>query len=270
MPELPEVETTRRGLAPLCGGLVTDVVVRQRRLRWPVPRGLRRTLTERRLIAIDRRAKYLLLRFDQGCLIIHLGMSGSLRIVAATVPAGTHDHLDIIFDHDRVLRLRDPRRFGSVHWTDAIPDQHALLAGLGPEPLGPEFDGAYLRRQAHGRATSIKQLLMDGKIVVGVGNIYASEALHAAGIRPARPAGRISGARLDRLAHEVRQTLERAIACGGTSLRDFVGGDGAPGYFQQQLRVYHRAGERCACGRGVIRTLRLGQRATFFCPVCQH
>jgi formamidopyrimidine-DNA glycosylase len=270
MPELPEVETTRRGISPLCGDDVVDVVVRESKLRWPIPRGLRRTLTGRRLLAIDRRAKYLLLRFDTGCLILHLGMSGSLRIVAPKTPAGPHDHLDIAFASGRRLRLRDPRRFGSAHWTRELPELHALLSRLGPEPFAPEFDGAYLQRKARNRTTSIKQFVMDGKIVVGVGNIYASEALHAAGVHPARPAGRIALARLDRLVQAIRETLEQAIAKGGTSLRDFVGGDGEPGYFRQQLKVYQREGERCGCGRGVVRMVRIGQRATFFCPACQR
>lgn len=270
MPELPEVETTRRGIEVLCGDQVIDVVVRQSKLRWPVPRGLRRTLSSRRLMAVDRRAKYLLLRFDTGCLIVHLGMSGSLRIVPIGTPAGPHDHLDVVFASGRCLRLRDPRRFGSVHWTLGPLERHRLLANLGLEPFAPEFSGAYLLLKARHRTTSIKQFIMDGRIVVGVGNIYANEALHAAGILPTRPAGKISLVRFNRLARAIRETLEQAIACGGTSLRDFVGGDGTPGYFRQELQVYQRTGGPCGCGRGVIRSVRLGQRATYFCPACQR
>lgn len=270
MPELPEVETTRRGIAPLCGETVAAVIVRDARLRWPVPRSLPRTLIGQRLARVDRRAKYLLLWFDRGCLVLHLGMSGSLRIVDSTHTAGPHDHVDLVFGDGRCLRLRDPRRFGSLHWTTAPPEQHPLLAGLGPEPLSPEFDGAYLHLRARARTTSIKQFIMDGHVVVGVGNIYASEALHAAGIHPARSAGRISRERLVVLALAIRRTLENAIKSGGTSLRDFVGGDGSPGYFRQKLRVYQREGKSCSCGRGVIRSLRLGQRTTFYCPACQH
>ena len=270
MPELPEVETTRRGISALCGDQVSDVVIRQSKLRWLVPLGLRRTLSGRHLIAIDRRAKYLLLRFDTGCLIVHLGMSGSLRIVPIGTPAERHDHLDLAFASGRCLRFRDPRRFGSVHWTQGPPERHRLLTNLGLEPFAPEFTGAYLLHKARNRTSAIKQLIMDGRIVVGVGNIYANEALHAAGILPTRPAGRISLARFNRLAQAIRETLERAIESGGTSLRDFVGGDGAPGYFQQSLQVYQRTGAPCACGRGVIRSVRLAQRATYFCRACQH
>ncbi len=271
MPELPEVETTRRGIGPhIEGRTVRELVVRQPRLRWPVPAELPALLRDRRLMAIERRSKYLLLRFDHGTAILHLGMSGSLRIVAADEPPMAHDHVDWLFDHGNVLRFTDPRRFGCLLWQPATEPTHRLLASLGPEPLSEAFNGAMLHARSRGRRTSVKAFLMDSRIVVGVGNIYANEALFAAGIRPDRAAGRIGRQRYDRLAQAVQEVLARAIDKGGTTLRDFVGGDGRPGYFRQELAVYGRGGEPCrACGAALSET-RLGQRSTVYCRYCQR
>lgn len=271
MPELPEVETTRRGIAPhLTGHAVADVIVRHPQLRWPVPRGLAGKLRGCVVQAVERRAKYLLLRFAHGTLILHLGMSGSLRLVDADAPVGKHEHFDLVLDTGRALRLTDPRRFGAVLWTRDEPAQHELLRDLGPEPLGEDFDAGYLYRATRQRKTAIKQFIMDSKIVVGVGNIYASEALFRAGIHPSRAAGALSQERCARLVAAIKEVLREAIRQGGTTLRDFTGGDGKPGYFAQQLRVYGRAGEPCtACG-ATIKQTRHGQRSTYYCPRCQH
>lgn len=274
MPELPEVETTRQGLLPhVAGQVIARVVVRHPRLRWPVPRGLERRLTGGRITDIHRRGKYLLLEIDAGgaagWLLMHLGMSGSLRVVDGATPPGPHDHFDLVFENGRALRLRDPRRFGAVLWTDD-PRDHPLLAGLGVEPLSPEFTGEVLYARTRNRSAPIKHVLMDARLVVGVGNIYANEALFAAGIDPRLPARRLGRLRCARLASAVRDTLARAIAAGGSSLRDFVGADGNPGYFQQHYAVYGRAGLPCPACRRPIRTIRQGGRATFFCPHCQR
>jgi formamidopyrimidine-DNA glycosylase len=271
MPELPEVETTRRGIAPhLEGGRIGALLVRQRRLRWPVPEALEAELPGRRIEAVQRRAKYLLLRLDRGTLILHLGMSGSLRVLDADTPPGPHDHLDLVLEDGRCLRLRDPRRFGAVLWTGGDPDAHPLLRALGPEPLGGAFDGEHLFRVSRGRRVAVKHLLMNSHVVVGVGNIYANEALFLAGIHPRRAAGRIALARYRGLAAAVRQVLSEAIAQGGTTLRDFSHADGSPGYFALSLRVYGRAGEPCpGCG-GPLSQCRIGQRSSFFCPRCQR
>jgi len=271
MPELPEVETTRRGLAPhLTGRTVTRVVVRQPRLRWPVPAALARSLRGRRIDAVERRAKYLLLRTVAGTVIVHLGMSGSLHLVAAETTPGRHDHLDLVLDDGRALRLSDPRRFGACLWTARDPAAHPLLARLGPEPLGPEFTADYLYRRSRGRRVAIKAFLMDSHMVAGVGNIYANEALFLAGIHPRRSAGRIGRERCGVLVEAVRQVLTEALAQGGTTLRDFLNGEGKPGYFQQYLRVYGRDGEACPSCTGPIRGLRQTQRSTFYCPGCQR
>jgi len=271
MPELPEVETTRRGIAPhVEGRRVTKVVVRQRRLRWPVPRALQRELTGQTVKSVGRRAKYLLLGTDAGTAILHLGMSGSLRLVPADSPPGPHDHVDLVLDDGNCLRLTDPRRFGALLWTRADPARHPLLRDLGPEPFDAAFNGAYLYRRARGRRLAVKNFLMDSHIVAGVGNIYANEALFLAGIHPARPAGRISARRYERLAQSVRDILQQAIAQGGTTLRDFVGGDGRPGYFRQTLRVYGRAGQPCPVCNTRLRVTHIGQRSTFYCPRCQR
>ena len=246
------------------------VIVRHRQLRWPVPRGLATRLRDQRIHVIDRRGKYLLLRCDTGTLILHLGMSGSLCLIDAATAAGKHDHFDLILDNGRALRLTDPRRFGAVLWTAHDPMQHELLRDLGPEPLGKTFDGAYLFARSRGRKGAIKQFIMDGKVVVGVGNIYANEALFRAGIHPARAAGRLSLEHCQRLVAAIKEVLREAIAQGGTTLRDFVGSDGKPGYFAQQLRVYDRAGKPCPICGTTIKQLRQGQRSTYYCPHCQH
>jgi formamidopyrimidine-DNA glycosylase len=271
MPELPEVETTRRGIAPhVRGRRIAGARVRQRRLRWPVPASLGRTLQGQTVHEVERRGKYLLLKLDRGCLILHLGMSGSLRIVAGGSPAQKHDHVDIEFDHGRCLRLRDPRRFGSIHYTRADPLRHPLLAALGPEPLASDFNGDYLHRRARGRRQAIKTFIMDSRIVTGVGNIYANEALFLAGIHPGRAAGRVSLQRCRALADAIRLVLRLAIEKGGTTLRDFTGGEGRPGYFRHQLQVYDRAGDSCRQCGAAIRQRRTGQRSTFYCVRCQH
>ncbi|MCP5300102.1 MAG: bifunctional DNA-formamidopyrimidine glycosylase/DNA-(apurinic or apyrimidinic site) lyase [Chromatiaceae bacterium] len=269
MPELPEVETTRRGIAPhIEGRIVTGAIVRQARLRWPVP-DLARTLSGHRVRSVDRRAKYLLLRFGHGTLIVHLGMSGSLRVLPATSPPRTHDHVDLVFG-GACLRLHDPRRFGAILWTAGDPLDHPRLRDLGPEPLSEAFDGAYLHACARGRRVAIKSLLMDGHVVVGVGNIYATEALFHAGIHPARASHRVSARRLARLTDESKRVLGNAIRRGGTTLRDFLNESGEPGYFAQELFVYGRAGLSCRiCGSTIV-ARQIGQRTSAYCPHCQH
>ena len=270
MPELPEVETTRRGIAPyLVGQRVERLVVRQPRLRWPIPAALRKNLPGQSITAVERRAKYLLAHTEAGTALLHLGMSGSLRILPSDAPAGPHDHVDWHLDSGKLLRFTDPRRFGSQLW-QAPGRVHPLLAGLGPEPLGAEFDGGYLWRRSRGRSAPVKSFVMDQKIVVGVGNIYAAEALFAAGIHPTRAAGSVSLARYERFAAEVRRILHYAITRGGTTLRDFLNVDGEPGYFEQELFVYGRAGEPCKVCGNAVRSLRSGQRSTFFCRHCQR
>ena len=270
MPELPEVETTRRGIEPhLVGQRVDRVLVRDRRLRWPVPEDLDVRLSGQRIEAVERRAKYLLIKAETGTLIVHLGMSGSLRLVEAAQPVGKHDHVDILLESGQALRYTDPRRFGAMLWSEE-PLAHVLLASLGPEPLGEDFDGDRLYRLSRGRSMAVKPFIMDNAVVVGVGNIYASEALFAAGIDPRRPAGSISRARYLKLGEEIRRILAMAIERGGTTLRDFVGGDGKPGYFQQELFVYGRAGEFCKSCGSTLREIRLGQRASVYCSRCQR
>lgn len=273
MPELPEVEVVRRGLAATAvGRRVVSVVRRAPALRWPVPADLDDRLSGRVLRDVERRGKYLLLAFDHGRLIVHLGMSGSLAWTRADAPPRPHDHLDLVLDGG-VLRLNDPRRFGAVLWHDAAdgpPLAHPLLATLGVEPFSDAFGGDALHAATRGRRVAIKSLLLSGTVVVGVGNIYASESLFRAGIRPTTPAGRLSRARCARLADAIRETLAAAIAAGGTTLRDFVATDGASGYFQLESAVYDRAGLPCrACGTAV-RTFRQQQRATYWCPGCQR
>jgi len=273
MPELPEVEVVRRGLqASVLNRTVRRVDVRAPMLRWPVPVELPQRLTGGAPSAIERRGKYLLLRFDAGWLIVHLGMSGSLRWARAGQALRAHDHFDIEFDAG-VLRLNDPRRFGAVLWHDAAAGPlhaHPLLASLGVEPLSPDFDGDMLYAATRGRRVSIKQLLLAGTVVVGVGNIYASESLFRAGIRPTTPAHRVGPQRCRRLAGAIRDTLRAAIAAGGSTLRDFVSSDGQSGYFQLECNVYDRAGQPCrVCGKPV-RVTRQQQRATYWCPTCQH
>lgn len=271
MPELPEVETTRRGLEPwLVGSRVKRIWVHEPRLRWPVDPGLSRRLRRRELLSIERRAKYLLFRFRNGTLIGHLGMSGSMRIADASEALRKHDHVEFEFNDGRILRYHDPRRFGFLLWTEEDPHDHPRLRSLGPEPLGESFEGAHLAALAAGRKVATKAFIMDPKVVVGVGNIYASEALHRAGIRPGRAAGRVSRPRWNRLADEIRAVLYEAIKDGGTTLRDFLGSDGEPGYFVQNLQVYDRAGEPCRqCGQAIRRSV-IGQRASYYCATCQR
>ncbi|MCK8516662.1 bifunctional DNA-formamidopyrimidine glycosylase/DNA-(apurinic or apyrimidinic site) lyase [Methylonatrum kenyense] len=272
MPELPEVETTRRGILPhVAGARVERVVVRESRLRWPVPDRLGEVLAGQCIRTVDRRAKYLLFRTDAGSLLLHLGMSGSLQVVPPPVPPPQrHDHVDLLLESGACLRYTDPRRFGSLHWLPLDAPPHPLLAHLGPEPLDAAFNGELLFRRSRGRRGTVKGFVMDGRIVVGVGNIYASEALFLAGINPVRAAGRISLPRYRRLALAIRQVLESAIAAGGTTLRDFVGVGGQPGYFRQQLRVYGRATEPCPTCNTAIRQRVIAQRASYYCPACQR
>lgn len=271
MPELPEVETTRRGIEPLLSGRrVASVDIREPRLRWPVTAELARALPGQAVRGVTRRAKFLLLEFPAGHLILHLGMSGSLRVVSGNLPPEKHDHLDLLMDDGRVLRFRDPRRFGAALWTTGDPLAHPLLKGLGPEPLEEQFTGEWLHVRSRSRRVAVKSFLMNSHIVAGVGNIYASEALYLAGIHPSRPAGRISLQRYRALVSAVRAVLEDAIAAGGTTLRDFVDSDGNPGYFSRKLRVYGRQDEACdRCG-APVRSRVIGQRSTYFCPRCQH
>jgi formamidopyrimidine-DNA glycosylase len=274
MPELPEVEVTRRGIAPaLTGNRVTGVLTRTPALRYPLPAKLDEILGGRQLASVSRRGKYLLLDFGHGHLLIHLGMSGSLRLVPASLPAEKHDHFDLVFavkGESVALRLRDPRRFGSILWLSGDPRAHPLLAVLGLEPLTDAFSAPWLRNELTGLKAAIKPTLMDSHRVVGIGNIYASESLFRAGIDPRRAAGRISLQRLERLVPVIKATLEAAIEAGGSSLRDFIRSDGSSGYFQQQYFVYGRSGEPCRVCGSPIRELRQGQRATFFCPRCQR
>lgn len=271
MPELPEVETTRRGVEPhVVGRTVITVHAHERRLRWPVSDALVTGLPGRRIDAVQRRAKYLLFRAGDHSLMIHLGMSGRLRVLPAQHPRQAHDHLDILLKGGQMLRLNDPRRFGCALWLAGDPLQHALLKSLGPEPFAAEFSGEQLYACSRKRTTAVKSFLMDGHIVVGVGNIYASEALFRAGIHPLRAAGRITQLRYDKLVTAVRDVLQEAIEQGGTTLRDYVGADGGTGYFQQQLNVYGRAGQSCPHCKSNIMQRMIGQRSSFYCKRCQR
>lgn len=268
MPELPEVEITRRGIEPhLKGRTITAVKVRESRLRWAIPPEVE-ALAGCKIVSVTRRGKYILVDCGRGSLILHLGMSGSLRIVQPGALAAKHDHFDLTVG-SRMLRLRDPRRFGAVLWTQDDPRNHRLLSGLGVEPLSPAFDAKLLHSLTRGHRVAIKLFLMDAKRVVGVGNIYANESLFRAGIHPRTKAVRVSLERSRRLVVEVKKTLEEAIRAGGSSLRDFVQSDGSSGYAQQHYWVYGRTGEPCKkCGTPIKRVV-MGQRATFFCPACQ-
>ncbi len=271
MPELPEVETVRSGLAPhLVGETVDRMIIRQRQLRWPISRALPTAVADQTVAAVERRAKYLLFKMTEGCIIWHLGMSGSFRILQDPPRAGKHDHVDVLLANGATLRFRDPRRFGSLHWTRRDPLRHPLLSDLGPEPLSGNFDGTWLHERARGRHLAVKNFLMDARVVAGVGNIYASEALFEAGVLPSRAAGRISLRRYQQLAQAVKEVLERAIAAGGTTLRDFTLADGQPGYFGQDLNVYGRAKAACPRCRQPIRRCVIGQRSSFYCPRCQR
>ena len=270
MPELPEVETTLRGIAPhIVGHTVKQLMVRQAALRWPVPPELPTKVKGRTLKSLRRRGKYLLFEFSNGTAIMHLGMSGSVRIVDSNTPIQKHDHVDWVMGSGVIARFNDPRRFGALLWTAEQVEQHPLIHHLGPEPLSDNFDEELLFRRSRKRKQSIKTLIMDSKVVVGVGNIYANEALFLAGIRPGRAAGSITRAQSQALTQHIKAVLAKAIEVGGTTLRDFVGGDGQPGYFKQSLYVYGREGEACkVCGE-VLKLRRIGQRATVYCPQCQ-
>lgn len=270
MPELPEVETTARGIAPhVVGKRLQQCLVREPRLRWPVPQTLAAEVEGKKLLSVGRRGKYLLLGFKHGTALWHLGMSGSLRIVAPAQPPGKHDHVDWVFSRDVALRFNDPRRFGALLWTSDPFEEHPLINHLGPEPLSDDYTGDYLYQRSRKRTTAVKQWLMDSRIVVGVGNIYANETLFACGIHPLKAAGKLSRPQCEKLVNESRRILQYAINRGGTTLRDFVGGDGKPGYFAQELTVYGRAGQPCNhCGKPLT-SRPIGGRQTVYCTACQ-
>jgi formamidopyrimidine-DNA glycosylase len=270
MPELPEVETTARGIAPYVENqVIQQVIVRQPQLRWPVPDNLSEMLVNRNIRAVTRRAKYLLFTTDNGTMLLHLGMSGSLRVLMQDKPLMKHDHIDFIFKNGTILRYNDPRRFGAVLWTSGPATQHKLLKDLGPEPLLPDFNGTYLYQHSRKRLTPVKSFIMNSHIVVGVGNIYANEALFMAGIHPSRHAGKISRMRYQQLAECIKKVLESAIQQGGTTLRNFVNESGNPGYFKQQLLVYGRSGMLCTGCLQPLQEIRISNRSTVFCKVCQ-
>lgn len=270
MPELPEVETTRRGIEPhILDRRISRVTVRDARLRWPVPPELPGQVEDQRILAVHRRSKYLLIELERGMLIVHLGMSGSVRVLLDDPTPGKHDHIDLELDNGVRLRYNDPRRFGAWLYTDAPIEEHELISHLGPEPLSEAFTGEYLFKKSRKRKTKIKTFLMDARIVVGVGNIYANEALFLSGIYPHKATGRMTRKECERLVAEVKQVLALAINQGGTTLRDFVGGDGKPGYFAQSLNVYGRTGLPCRRCETLIREFRTSNRGTFYCPNCQ-
>ncbi|MBT5230218.1 MAG: bifunctional DNA-formamidopyrimidine glycosylase/DNA-(apurinic or apyrimidinic site) lyase [Methylococcales bacterium] len=269
MPELPEVETTCRGIRPhIEQTQITNVTVRQPKLRWPITPSLKKHLKNQTITGVRRRAKYILIDTSNGTLMVHLGMTGTLSIVSPSIPASFHDHVDIALSSGELLRYRDPRRFGSIHWSKNI-ECHALITHLGPEPLSTEFTPDTLYLKSRQRKTSVKQFIMDGKIVVGVGNIYANEALFKAGIHPKRQAGKISLKRYEHLVEQIKTTLSEAIEAGGSTLNDFYNSDGKPGYFQFSHLVYDKANKPCPVCKKPITCTKLGQRATYFCTVCQ-
>jgi formamidopyrimidine-DNA glycosylase len=270
MPELPEVETTRRGIEPLVVNKIIDHVrIYNASLRWPIPDILVDVLPGQQVSAVNRRSKYLLFHFERGTLIVHLGMTGHLRLDSLTAERRKHDHVEIVFRDGTSLRYNDSRRFGAMLWSEGDPYQHARLAGLGPEPFDSGFNAAYLYKLSRGRSVAVKTFLMNANVVVGVGNIYASEALFRARIAPACPAGRVSKAAYDRLISSVRGILDAAISAGGTTIRDFSDSQGRPGYFAQKLCVYGRAGQACTSCGALIKRIKLGQRSTYYCPTCQ-
>ena len=271
MPELPEVETTRLGIAPaLLGTRLLGADIRQPRLRWPIPDDFSSSIENQRVLGVHRRAKYLLIELETGHIIIHLGMSGRLCVIDADTQAQKHDHIDILIDSGKILRLNDPRRFGSVLWHPGELSSHRLLGSLGPEPLSAEFKGKILHSRSRGLKLAVKNFIMDQKNVVGVGNIYASESLFRAGIDPRRAAGRVSLTRYQALEESIREVLGDALASGGTTLRDFLSPDGSPGYFVQSLDVYDKAGKPCTNCETLIKREVIGQRASYFCPTCQR
>lgn len=269
MPELPEVETTRRGIEPhILNKKVSKVILRTKKLRWPIPSNLNHYLSKEAIKEVDRRGKYLLLKTQNGTLLIHLGMSGSLRVLDLNHPAQKHDHVDIVFNKS-LLRLRDPRRFGAVLWTKQDPYKHKLLSTLGPEPLSDEFTGEYLFKVSRKRKLSIKDFIMNSKNVVGVGNIYATESLFLSGINPLRAAGKISQQRCINLAQNIKTVLNKALESGGTTLRDFTHEDGEPGYFRVELKAYGRENQPCVICNKPMRAIKQGQRTTTYCTKCQ-
>ena len=274
MPELPEVETTRLGLLPVLGQTVASVSVRNASMRWPIPSHIAQTLQGKQLTKLSRRAKYILATFSNanssGTLILHLGMSGRLCLLEQFCPPEKHDHFDLAFSDGRIIRLRDPRRFGAVLWHDGDVNDHVLLASLGPEPLEDAFNGEYLFKQMRTRTAAIKTTIMDAHLVVGVGNIYASESLFRARISPKKAANKVTRKQCDALVTEIKATLQDALKAGGSSLRDFFGADGNPGYFQQSYFVYGRTGEPCRLCSKPIQIIRQGQRSTFYCASCQR
>ncbi|THB69838.1 MAG: bifunctional DNA-formamidopyrimidine glycosylase/DNA-(apurinic or apyrimidinic site) lyase [Gammaproteobacteria bacterium] len=271
MPELPEVETTCNGIRPhIQNKVIVGVHIRNPSLRWPVPADLEELTKGQKVKQISRRGKYIVIGLQEGSLIIHLGMSGGIRVVNKHLELKKHDHVDIEFANETVLRYHDPRRFGCILWTDEDPQQHKLLIKLGVEPLSDAFHGEFLFEKAKGKTRAVKVFLMDSHIVVGVGNIYANEALFMSGIDPQIAVKDISHAQLDLLADNIKAVLEKAIESGGTTLRDFINSEGKPGYFQQQLNVYGRTGEKCVRCDGTIKQIRQGQRSTFYCPECQR
>ena len=270
MPELPEVETTRRGIEThIENNKVSKVILRRKTLRWPITPALSKDLPGETIQSVSRRGKYLLLATQKGCLLIHLGMSGSLRIVESSRAAAKHDHVDVVFANNKVLRYTDPRRFGCILWETEPIEAHPLLASLGPEPLEDNFHTDYLFKKSRRRNIAVKTFIMDSKVVVGVGNIYANESLFLAGISPKRSAGKISKPRYEKLVECIQQVLQQAIDVGGTTLKDFTGSDGEPGYFAQSLHVYGRRGEPCHGCNGTLKEIRQGQRSTVYCSQCQ-
>lgn len=271
MPELPEVETTKRGISPhIKNKTIANVVIRQAQLRWPVSAELTTVLPQQKIVDVKRRAKYLLLETQRGTVIIHLGMSGSLRIINNSEPVKKHDHIDIIFTDGTCLRYHDPRRFGAMLWTNVPIEEHKLIVKLGPEPLTDAFQLDDFYAKAKKRTLPIKSFIMDGHMVVGVGNIYASESLFLSGIHPSRACSNVSKARLNTLIQSIKTILHSSIEQGGSTLKDFVNSDGKPGYFQQTLNVYGRKGDPCTQCSSLIKQVTIGQRSTFYCPSCQH
>lgn len=271
MPELPEVETSLQGIKPhISDSYIQRINIYHPTLRWPIEKNLDAILQGQQLLSLQRRGKYLILSFANGHLLLHLGMSGSLRIVEPSTLLEKHDHFEMIFTNNKALRLRDPRRFGAVLWTPDDWQHHKLIASLGPEPLSDDFHVAYLYQQSRNKSVSIKTFIMNSHVVVGVGNIYASESLFRAGIHPTRPAKRIAKTRYEKLVTSIKQVLEKAIAEGGTTLKDFSNAEGKPGYFAQQLNVYGRAGMPCPCCKASIKQKVIAQRATYYCSHCQR
>ncbi|BAW79916.1 formamidopyrimidine-DNA glycosylase [Candidatus Nitrosoglobus terrae] len=271
MPELPEVETTRSGIEPhIVKYQIRTILIREPRLRWTVPAFLPQRLVGQYILSVQRRGKYLLLNCSQGTIILHLGMSGNLRIVPTNTPPKRHDHVDIILNNDNCLRFHDPRRFGAILWTEENPLYHPLLKSLGLEPMDPSFNGYYLSQKSNGKRSTIKTFIMNNQIVVGVGNIYANEALFQANIHPQRIVSQISLARYQILAEAIKTILSKAIQAGGTTLRDFLNSDGNPGYFSHQLKVYGRATHPCFICGSPIRLDRIGQRSSYYCSQCQY